>query len=283
MEDYVNVRNTSSTYRRKVASFKQLNRILGKRDFDSITPACVHTYVRRRKEGGASNSTINRDLAALKHMFQYAVQCGATGSNPLHHFKNLKEPLKAVPRYSKEEVEKVIGAVRVDCQPIFIFIRETGCRLEEALSLEHSQLDFQQRFVVFTHKTKAGRYRIVPLTAAAAEAAKALPRLENCPYVFYNVNSQTRWHNCRKPWVDARKSAGVPGLRVKDLRSHYAIGLAESGADMHDIRQVLGHSTVAVTERHYAQFSPRHSGKRILRILEGGRSEELTRNQRQTA
>ena len=40
---------------------------------------------------------------------------------------------------------------------------------------------------------------------------------------------------------------------------------------MHDIQQVLGHSSVAVTERHYAQFSPEHSSKKVLRVLEGGK------------
>jgi integrase len=54
--------------------------------------------------------------------------------------------------------------------------------------------------------------------------------------------------------------------------------LAESGAAMHDIQQVLGHASVATTERHYAQFSPEHSAMKILKVLEGGRSKELTRN-----
>lgn len=65
--------------------------------------------------------------------------------------------------------------------------------------------------------------------------------------------------------------AGLPEMQVKDLRRHYAICLAEGGADMHDIQQVLGHSSVVTTERHYAQFSPQHSAKKILKVLEGGK------------
>jgi len=39
---------------------------------------------------------------------------------------------------------------------------------------------------------------------------------------------------------------------------------------MHDIQQVLGHASVTTTEKHYAQFSPENSSKRILTVLEGG-------------
>jgi integrase len=61
---------------------------------------------------------------------------------------------------------------------------------------------------------------------------------------------------------------------VKDLRRHFAIQLAEAGTDMHDIQQVLGHASVATTERYYAHFSPEHSVRKVLRVLEGGRRTE---------
>ena len=67
---------------------------------------------------------------------------------------------------------------------------------------------------------------------------------------------------------------GLKAMQVKDLRRHYAIRLAENSADMHDIQQVLGHSTVAITEKHYAHFSPRHSARKILKVLEGGKADQ---------
>ena len=68
------------------------------------------------------------------------------------------------------------------------------------------------------------------------------------------------------------RESAIEKLQVKDLRR-----LAEHGANMHDIQQVLGHASVATTERHYAQFSPDHSAKKILKVLEGGRSEMETK------
>ncbi len=129
----------------------------------------------------------------------------------------------------------------------------------------------QSRLVVFSHDTKSKAYRYVPLTDEALVALKALPELEGCPYVFYNVKSKDRWDYCRKPWEQARESVELPEIQVKDLRRHYAIKLAENGAHMHDIQQMLGHASVTTTEKHYAHFSPQHSAKKILIVLEGSK------------
>ena len=103
-----------------------------------------------------------------------------------------------------------------------------------------------------------------------------MPRLDSCPYVFYNPKTKDRWKECRKAWEKARESVGFPYLQVKDLRRHYAIHLADNGADMHDIQQVLGHASVVTTEEHYAHFSPRHSARKVLRVLEGGNKTETS-------
>jgi len=115
------------------------------------------------------------------------------------------------------------------------------------------------------------------LTEEALAAVHTFPRLEECEYVFYNSKTKDRWYDVRKPWESARKSAEVPELLIKDLRRQYAINLAEDGADMHDIQQVLGHASVSTTEKHYAQFSPKHSARKILRVLRGGKQVDTKR------
>jgi len=103
----------------------------------------------------------------------------------------------------------------------------TGCRREEALSLQHSQTHEDSRLVVFNENTKSRKYRYVPLTDVAVQAVRFLPKLEGCAYVFYNIKTGDRWEECRKGWQKARETAGVPDLQVKDLRRQYAIQLAE--------------------------------------------------------
>ena len=244
---------------------------------EEISIHLLNRYVKKRLAEGRSEGTINKDLNTIRHLLSNAVLLEVIDSNPIEKFKNLKEDQKAQPRFSRAQLQRVIDAVKPDCRPLFIFIRETGCRREEALSLQHWQVQVDSKQVVFSHDTKSRKFRYVPLTEATLDAVRTLPRLKDCPYVFYNVRSKDRWHDCRKPWEQARTAVGLPEIRVKDLRSHYAINLAESGANMHDIQQVLGHASVVTTEQHYAQFSSEHSSKRILRVLEGGGNKTETR------
>ncbi len=274
MEEYSRSRNKVSSQVRKEVAFKFLNQSLGRMNLEAITPAHLHKYVRSRKSKGLSDATVNREITILKHLLNYAVECGVIESNPVEKFKRLKEEQKERPRFTEDQVQKVIDAVRPECRPLFTFIRETGCRREEALSLQHWQIQEESRLVVFSEDTKSKKYRYVPLTDEALQAVKTLPRLKDCAYVFYNPKTKYRWSDCRKPWEQAREKVGLPEIQVKDLRRHYAIELAEDGANMHDIQQVLGHASVATTERHYAQFSPKHSAKKILKVLEGGKRSQ---------
>jgi len=276
IEQYAKVRNKKRAWERKLTSLKPLTRYMGRMELEAITPAHLHKYVKWRNRAGVSDATINRDLTIVKHMLNYARECGLIQSNPVANFKNLKEERKERPRFTEQQIQKVIGAVKPDCRSLFIFVRETGCRREEALSLQHWQVQADAQLVVFTNNTKSRKYRYVPLTARALEAIQTLPKLNSCPYVFYNPKTKDRWKECRKAWEKARESVGFPQLQVKDLRRHYAIHLAENGADMHDIQQVLGHASVATTEEHYAHFSPRHSARKVLRILEGGNKTETS-------
>jgi len=274
MEEYSKSRNKVSSQVRKEVAFKFLNQSLGNMSLEAITPAHLHKYVRNRKSKGLSDATVNREITILKHLLNYAAECEVIESNPVEKFKRLREEQKARPRFTEDQVQKVIDAVRPDCRPLFIFTRETGCRREEALSLQHWQIQEESRLVVFSENTKSKKYRYVPLTEAAIEAVETLPRLSDCSYVCDNPKTKNRWHDCRKPWEQAREKVGLPEIQVKDLRRHFAITLAEDDANMHDIQQVLGHASVATTEKHYAQFSPKHSAKRILKVLEGGKRSD---------
>jgi len=274
MEEYSKSRNKKKSQLRKQVAFKFINQFLGDLNLDVVTLAHLHKYVKHRKSQGLSDATVNREITILKHLLNYAVECGVLESNPVEKFKRLREEQKERPRFTEDQVQKVIGAVRPDCRPLFTFIRETGCRREEALSLQHWQIQEESRLVVFSEGTKSKRFRYVGLTDEALQAVKTLPKHKECPYVFYNLRSNDRWHDCRKPWEQARGKVGLPEIQIKDLRRHYAIELAEDGANMHDIQSVLGHASVVTTEKHYAQFSPKHSAKRILKVLEGGKRSD---------
>ena len=113
--------------------------------------------------------------------------------------------------------------------------------------------------------------RAVPLSPEAIKAIQAVPPSPFCDNVFYNPDTLRRWSDCRRPWESSREKVDSK-LRVHDLRHFYAIRLAEKGVPMHYIQYMLGHSSVTITEKYYARFSPRSAQQAVLAVLEGGKS-----------
>jgi len=229
-------------------------------------------YVSWRRDAGMSNSTINRELACLRHMFAWAAKRGYVDRNPLKALELLEEQEWAGPKPTDEVVQAVFDKLDPRFLPIFVVIRETGARRGEVLGLQHWQIDRQSRIVTFAKRTKKGKTTVAPLTQRALDAIDSVPPFPGCEYVFYNPETGTRWSDARKPWDAARKAAGYPWLRVRDLRPAFATEAADRGAPMHFIQSALGHGSVAVTEKYYAKYAPEAAAKQLLPVIEGGRN-----------
>ena len=157
LEEYAQPRNKRSSVNRKRVAIRYLNQFMGELELESVTPAQAHKCIQRRKSHGLSGATINRELTVLIHLLTYATECGVIDSNPLERFKKLREDQKERPRFTDAEVE-TLQAARSECRPLFRFLRETGCRREEALSLQRWQVQEAARLVVFCEDTKSRKF-----------------------------------------------------------------------------------------------------------------------------
>lgn len=72
--------------------------------------------------------------------------------------------------------------------------------------------------------------------------------------LFINLKTQERLGHINKVWDRIRKAAGLPQLRIHDLRHQYASFLVNSGRTLYEVQQILGHSDPSVTQR-YAHLS----------------------------
>jgi site-specific recombinase XerD len=68
-----------------------------------------------------------------------------------------------------------------------------------------------------------------------------------------------------KVWSRLRTAAGLPHLRIHDLRHQYASFLVNSGRTLYEVQQILGHSDPSVTQR-YAHLSPGHLADAVNRL-----------------
>jgi len=269
-KDWVEVRNRSVKCKRSYLSrFKQKWGLLPIR---ALGVRLVDSYVAARK-GEVKSATVNRELACLKHLLAWATKRGFLLANPLIGYEKLKEELYARERATAEMIEAVLSKLPPLFEPVYTLIWQTAARRGEVLDLQHPQVDRKNRIIEFTRRTKSGKSRLVMITDRAMEAINAIPPLPGCPYVFYNPETGTRWTDCRKPWDMARKAAGYPWMTPKHLRPAFATDLSEMGLETHFVSELLGHSSVAVTEKFYIKRRQVEACRQALRVIEGGKRQ----------
>lgn len=283
LKEYVASMNKST--QNKAGRINALLPHFGGMPIAEISPRHVTAYVGKRKAAGLKAATINRDVTVLRHMIGWAVtqeDLPREKAAWLLDVRNLRESPEERPRATDEMLDAIFARLDARVVPLFTFIRETGCRREECLSLRRHQIDWARAEVTFSGNTKSGKPRTVPLTEEAQLAIKAMPKTGRTEYVFYHPTNLTRWDECRKPWLAARAKAAeelerpeLGRIWIKDMRPAFAIKLAEAGTPMHFIQQMLGHSSVNVTARFYARFSPESASEAVrkqLRVIRGGKS-----------
>jgi integrase len=267
-QDYVTVRNRAMEF--KSSRLGILKRHFGNMSIESISALTVDRFISARKRAGVANSTINRDLAVLSHMFLWAVKHGWLEDNPMSGMEKLSEIQWVGERPDDVVISTIFSYLPAQVVPVYTFLRETGCRSGEAASLTWDKVDYARAIVTFHTTTKSGKSRQVPLTTAAIAALSAMPK--HGKTVFFHPTTLKPWdkYSIGSPWERARKKANSK-LRIHDLRHAYAIKLAEEGCPMHFISEVLGHANTEFTRKRYARFSPESASRAVLRVLEGGK------------
>jgi integrase len=96
----------------------------------------------------------------------------------------------------------------------------------------------------------------VPLNDAALDVLESLDTKDEFDHLFVNRETKQPYTTVSKVWHRLRQKAGLPQLRLHDLRHSFASFLVNDGRTLYEVQQILGHSTPHVTMR-YAHLSTR--------------------------
>ena len=131
----------------------------------------------------------------------------------------------------------------------------TGCRRGELLGLEWSRVDLDASTIrLGASDTKAGKARLVAVNNVAREALqrRADYRAQHCKdarWVFCGRDGE-RIAGIKTSFRHACKAVGLAGVRFHDLRHTCGSWLAQAGVPQSHIAEVLGHSTLRMSERY---------------------------------
>ncbi len=247
------------------AAARHLYEAFSGRDLIGMKSHDVRGYIQKRRAEGVAAGTINKEIGLLSAAINYARrEWGWELVNPVSGCR-LREPEGRVRWISRAESDALIRAAEKEPRsphlPDFIRLAlHTACRRGELLGLEWRRIDLQAGLIYLeAEHTKAGKRRSVPLNAIARAAimGRLRFRAQFCPaspWVFAS-KSGGRIGDIKRSFAGACKKAGIADFRIHDLRHTCAAWLVTAGVPLAEVRDLLGHSTIKMTER-YAHLAP---------------------------
>lgn len=236
---------TDSSYSKSMIEY------FGNVQLAEISSFQVEGYKAARLKENVKHSTVNRCLAILRKMFNLAVEWGyLQEEHQKPKFKlfsekdNLKERI-----LTRDEEAKLFQASSSHLRPILTVALHTGMRLGEILGLTWGQVDFKKG-LIRVERTKSGLSRVIPINSTLHEALRAQKSPDADASLFRNAKTGKPLTSVKTAFLAACRRAGIAGLRFHDLRHTFASRLIENGADIITVKELLGHSSVKITERY---------------------------------
>jgi integrase len=268
------------------SSLKHLSAHFGRMFLDEITEATLSEFELRRRREGMAPATILLDFKCLSSMLSSCKHWGWLNVNVIPAYINARgrrglKPGAPRTRYLTEDEERrllVDGEPNREMRAAIIVAIDTGLRREELYSLQHRQVDVERRLIRTTTNTKSGRARVVPLTERSWEAISSLPRYDGNPYVFVNPVTRKRYNEQNKQFVNVVARAKLDDVEFHDLRRTAGCRwLQRDDRQMGEVSTLLGHSSISITEKHYAFFEAE-----MIAVAIAGGTKASTKNQRAT-
>jgi len=237
------------------------NKVWGDRLLTSISRADVDEY-RVRRMGGVSKSTINREVACLKIMFNLAIEWGNATYNPCIGVKMYQENPET--RWlTKSEIGSLLSQCPFKLRQMIVVYLYTGMRRQELINLRWNDLDFDNGLILI-RRTKSGKPRYLPMAPTVKTILlQRRVRKEHAMRVF--PGPRGRNYDFRRVFAKACEAAGLHGVKIHTLRHTFCSHSVMQGTDLMTLKELLGHSSLRMVER-YSHLSDRHKRDAVARL-----------------
>jgi site-specific recombinase XerD len=233
--------------------------VFGNKRLNELTRQQIQTFHASILAEGLAHATADHHLKLIRHALNLAVEWGMLGANPASGIKQFNADNKVEHYLNEEELDRLVTVLRSNepktvCQ-VALFLLSTGARLSEALQATWSQIDCSSRvWKVPASNSKSKKIRSIPLNDSALEVLSQLGTQGVHPSLFVSRQTGEGLTSVNRVWSRLRVKAGLPHLRLHDLRHQYASFLVNNGRTLYEVQKILGHSDTKVTER-YAHLS----------------------------
>jgi integrase len=274
----------------------------GNKLLSELTPVLIDQWRTQRLKTGLTIETVNRDIATFKAALTKAVLWSFIESHPLERLKLLKSDRTTKVRFlSSGEEQRLREAtivresrIKADrtkanqwrqerryalfldlnrCQfadhlrPMILLSINTGLRQGETFSLRWKNVNFERAMLTIEGAyAKSGKTRHIPLNTEAVYVLKSWHQQTGGANLVFPNKEGVEFDTVKKSWAGVLKAANIENFRWHDLRHHFASKLVMAGVDLNTVRELLGHSDMAMTLR-YAHLAPEHKANAVEKLV----------------
>lgn len=253
--------HTITAYQSDLQSFSEY--LLSSYETDNLKNASsqmIRSWVASLKEEGLNTHSINRKISALKSFYKFLLKKGEITANPTQKIHLLKKAERLPVYIEKGQLKSYLedgisenNFISFRNKLIVELLYVTGMRQGELIGLKNDDVDFANKMLKVLGKRN--KERIIPLSDSTInelstyislkkktfditndwlivtdKGLKAYPKL-----IYRVVNRQL------EGFTSTKKSPHI-------LRHSFATHMLNNGADLNNIKELLGHSNLSATQ-----------------------------------
>jgi integrase/recombinase XerD len=260
--------STVEAYGRDISSFLTMMLERGKKDLLELSKEDCIAFFEKMRSSHYASSSVARYMMSLKVFFRFLKKEGITKTDPTL-FLDTPKIWQLIPdALSMQEVERLLSAPDPTCylgardRALMSLMYASGLRVSELCSLTIYDVSEDTLRV----KGKGGKERVVPVAKVAIDALDSylahfradISSLE-LEHLFLSQNGKKidRSQVWRRIKLYGKKLGIQKNISPHTLRHSFATHLLENGADLRVIQEMLGHASIATTDR-YTHVSSKH-------------------------
>jgi integrase len=237
----------SATVEREQDAFHVLIQSIGDVTIEELNHEVVDVYKATRLET-CSKSTLNTEIRILNYTLKQAYSSG--------NLKSLYGPFSIVPGavrkipvwLTSEQTQKILTTNDIEFKKFLQLLLYTGMRRNEALQITWDDIDLSLNQITIRKeicKTNSSR-KVVICNELKLILEQWYDNQTGLLFPNYGTNQISMKF---RRWV---RQLDLPdNIKLKSLRSTFACHLLSNGDDIYTISQLLGHTSVKVTEKYY--------------------------------
>jgi integrase len=233
--------------------------VLGSCYVDQLRSEPIAALVQAMRDKGYATGTTNRVVIVLRHIYNLARKWRIPGvvENPTTGL-NLAPDVNRERFLSVEEAHRLILSIKEDentvaAQAIMLLLL-TGGRRNEITHAKWEHVDWENK-TLLVPLSKSGKPRGIALNASAMALLRSVQAIDGNPFIFPSTTGRPS-PSLYFPWHRIRVRAGLPDLRLHDLRHSFASFLVNQGISLYVVQGLLGHAHARATQR-YAHLTPK--------------------------